>query len=249
MNMTGQPDGPPTAVGESIADVATGMFAAWGIMAALFDRERTGEGRYLETAMMDSVLAMMLTGLSRTLYTDTEPRRMSSRHPESYPVDRFETIDGNIVLVVYNDRAFGQFAKTIGQPGIADDPRFATYAARHENDGALREIIAGWAATQTTADALAALSDISIPAAPVWSLGAAIRSDHARVRDLVVDGRHAAMGTVPLVPQPVRFAATAAENPPATPVLGEHTHDVLREVLGLDDDAIAALKDKGAIGQ
>ena len=248
MSMTGQPDGPPTPVGESIADVSTGMFAAWGIMAALFDRERTGEGRYLETAMMDSVLSMMLTGLSRALYTDSEPRRMGSRHPESYPVDRFETNDGSIVLVVYNDRAFRQFAEMIGRPDIADDPRFATYAARHDNDAALREIIAGWTATQAAADALAALAEISIPAAPVWSLGTAIVSDHAKAREVVVQGKHANMGTVPLVPQPVRFAADAAVDPATTPALGEHTTDVLRDLLSLDHDAIAALKDKGAIG-
>lgn len=248
MEMTGQPDGPPTAVGESIADVATGIFAAWGITAALFDRERTGEGRYLETAMMDSVLSMMLTGLSRALYTDSAPRRMGSRHPESYPVDQFDTRDGGIVLVVYNDRAFTQLAAMIGHPEIADDPRFATYAARHQNDAALREIIAGWAAGRTVADALAALSGISIPAAPVWPLGSAITSGHAKTRGLVVDGGHATMGDVPLVPQPVRFSGEPASEPPCVPTLGEHTAEVLRDVLSLDGDAIAALKTQGAIG-
>ncbi len=249
MTMTGHPDGPPTAMGESIADVATGMFAAWGIAAALFERERSGEGRYLETAMMDSVFAMMLTGLSRWLYKKEPPTRIGNRHPESYPVDHFETRDGGIVLVVYNDQAFGRFADILGQPELTSDPRFATYAARHQNDADLRAVVAAWAAAHTSADALAALDAASIPSAPVWSLDQAAESDHVRARGLVVDGHHGDMGTVPLVPQPVRFDSPGIATPAVTPRLGEHTRDVLRQVLDMDDDAIDALANKGAIGR
>ncbi len=248
MSMTGQPDGPPTVVGESITDVATGMFAAWGIAAALFERARSGEGRYLETAMMDSVFAMMLTGLSRSLYTENPPHRIGNRHPESYPVDLFETRDGNIVLVVYNDQAFAKFADALGQPELTADPRFATYAARHQNDGALRQIISKRTAARTSAEALAALDGASIPAAPVWSLDQAASSEHTETRNLVVEGRHAAMGAVPLVPQPVRFDSAELADPPVTPQLGEHTRDVLQSVLGMDDKIIADLIEKGAIG-
>jgi CoA:oxalate CoA-transferase len=248
MSMTGHPDGPPTAMGESIADVATGMFAAWGIAAALFERERSGQGRYLETAMMDSVFAMMLTGLSRWLYTGNAPSRIGNRHPESYPVDLFETRDGSIVLVVYNDQAFAKFSDAIGRPEITGDPRFATYAARHKNDAALREIVAAWAASCTSAEALDILKGLSIPCAPVWSLDEAAESDHTKSRKLVVDGLHANMGPVPLVPQPVRFDGEELTEAPVTPLLGEHTREVLGEILGMGDDAIDALAKKGAIG-
>src|SRR5258707_976776 len=108
MSLTGEPDGRATAVGESIADVATGIFAAWGIAAALFGRERTGQGRYLEVAMLDSVFSMLLTSLARRLFTDRAPTRVGNRHPETYPVDSFPTHDGDLVLVAFSDEVFRQ---------------------------------------------------------------------------------------------------------------------------------------------
>ena len=98
MSLTGPRDGAPTAVGESIADICTGMFASWGVLAALFERERTGKGRHLEVAMLDSVFAMLLTSLSRRLYIGEMPQRVGNRHPETYPVDSLPTRDGGIVV-------------------------------------------------------------------------------------------------------------------------------------------------------
>ncbi len=103
MSVTGERDGRAIAVGESVADVATGMFAAWGIAAALYDRERTGIGRKLDVAMLDSIFSMLITGLSRRLFTDQPTRRVGNRHPETYPVDSFATKDGDIVLVGFSD--------------------------------------------------------------------------------------------------------------------------------------------------
>jgi CoA:oxalate CoA-transferase len=134
MNVTGQRDGPPTAVGESVIDVCTGMFAAWGISTALYDRERTGKGRNLDIAMMDSMFSMMLTVLSMQLYTDRPPTRVGSRHPVTYPVDVFETTDGHIVMVVTTDRGFAALCKAIGQPALSEDERFRTNADRNANE-------------------------------------------------------------------------------------------------------------------
>ena len=120
---------------------------------------------------------------------------------------------------------------------------------RHVDDADLRAVVAAWSAARTSADALAALDAASIPSAPVWSLDQAAESDHVRARGLVVDGHHGGMGTVPLVPQPVRFDSPGIATAAVTPQLGEHTRDVLRQVLDMDDDAIEALEKKGAIGR
>ena len=141
MSVTGERDGQPTAVGESVADVATGMFAAWGIAAALYDRERTGVGRRLEVAMLDSVFSMLLTSLSRRLFTDQPTRRVGNRHPETYPVDSFATKDGDIVLVGFSDAdRFVGICEAIGQPELADDPRFKTNADRNIHEIELRDL-------------------------------------------------------------------------------------------------------------
>ena len=247
MSMTGPKDGGPYAVGESMADVATGMFAAFGIMAALFERERSGKGRFLEVAMLDSCFSMLLTGLSRLLYLGEPPHRVGNRHPESYPVDLFSTKTGDVVIVVPNDALFRAFAGIIGQPALADDPRFSAYAARSRNDDALRDIIARGMRTRSADEVLGLLGRASIPCAPVWSLGDLAGSDHARERGLVADGRHGKLGMVPVVPQPVRFSDVAPGDEPVMPRLGEDTGTVLREVLGLSEAQIAALGERKVV--
>ena len=241
MSVTGPRDGQPHAVGESIADVASGMFAAWGIMAALFARERDGNSRFLDVAMLDSVFSMLLTPLSRLLYLGDTPRRVGNRHPETYPVDLFSTKTGDVVLVVPSDAAFAVFAEVIGQAELATDPRFATYGARNQNQDELHAVIAEWAARRTAEDVLVLMRKASIPCAPLWSLDKVVQSEHARERGLVTEARHAEMGMVPMVPQPVRISGSELRTGTEVPRLGEHTEAVLREVLGMDDARIAAL--------
>ncbi len=242
MSVTGERGGRPLAVGESIADVATGMFAAWGIAAALYDRERTGIGRRLEVAMLDSVFSMLLTGLSRRLYTDKPTRRVGNRHPETYPVDSFSTKDGDIVLVGFSDAIVRRLGEAIGKPELADDPRFKTNAERNEHEDALRALIAGWAAGLSREEALAKLRAAEIPAAPIWSLDDLIASGHPQARGMLQAGRNSKLGDIRLVPQPVQFAGAAPAADRSAPTLGENTDEVLRDKLGLDDAQIAGLR-------
>lgn len=247
MSMTGPKDGGPYAVGESIADVATGMFCAFGVMAALFERERSGKGRYLEVAMLDSVFSMLLTGLGRQLYLGETPHRVGNRHPETYPVDLFSTKTGDVVIVVPHDAMFQKLAGVMGQPELADDPRFAEYGPRSRNEDALREVIARWMASRSVEEVTSLLGEASIPCAPVWSLGDLAGSDHARERGLVAEGRHGKLGMVPVVPQPVRFSDVEPGDEPVMPRLGEDTASVLREVLGLSEAQIADLGERKVV--
>jgi CoA:oxalate CoA-transferase len=247
MSVTGERDGRATAVGESIADVATGMFAAWGIAAALYDRERTGAGRYVEVAMLDSVFAMLLTSLARRLFTDRPPGRVGNRHPETYPVDSFPTKDGDIVLVGFSDSVFQRLANAIGQPQLIDDPRFRTNRDRNAHESELRSEIASWTREHTRADVLERLRTADIPAAPVWTLDDLFSSGHLEARGMLQPGVNAALGDVRVVPQPVQFSGASYITPMRTPTLGEQTEDLLRSELGLDDERIAALRAAKAI--
>ena len=247
MNVTGQRDGPPTAVGESVIDVCTGMFAAWGISTALYDRERTGKGRNLDIAMMDSMFSMMLTVLSMQLYTDRPPTRVGSRHPVTYPVDVFETTDGHIVMVVTTDRGFAALCKAIGQPALSEDERFRTNADRNANESALKAAIEAWTSTQSADDAVAALAEAGIPASPVLSVGDVVESDHIAHREMISVVEHPTLSDVPLIHQPVRFSGAdrSIQRPP--PLLGEHTRELLASLLGLDEKQIDALNEQNVI--
>jgi CoA:oxalate CoA-transferase len=247
MSVTGERDGRPIAVGESVADVATGMFAAWGIAAALYDRERTGVGRRLEVAMLDSVFSMLLTGLSRRLFTERPTQRGGNRHPETYPVDSFATKDGDIVLVGFSDAIFRRICVAMAQPALADDTRFKSNVDRNAHEDELRSLIAAWAAGLTREEALGFLRAADVPAAPVWSLDDLLDSGHIEARGMLQTGSNGKLGDIRVVPQPVQFDATERLSGVTTPTLGEHTVEVLKEKLGLDETRIAALRSIKAI--
>ncbi|MDI1262273.1 MAG: CaiB/BaiF CoA-transferase family protein [bacterium] len=242
MSVTGEAGGRALAVGESVADITTGMFAAWGIAAALYDRERTGIGRRLEVAMLDSVFSMLLTNLSRRLFTDQPTRRVGNRHPETYPVDSFVTQDGDIVLVGFSEAIVKRIFEAIGRPELSSDPRFKTNRDRNLHEAELRSIIANWAATLTQQQALARLREADVPAAPVWTLDELLASEHVSARNLLQPGFNAKLGDIQVVPQPVRFTGTEVPTAIRTPTLGEDTESVLRDELGLDEQRIARLR-------
>jgi len=247
MSITGERGGRATAVGESIADVTTGMFAAWGIAAALYDRERTGVGRRLDVAMLDSVFSMLLTSLSRRLFTERPTERVGNRHPETYPVDSFATRDGDIVLVGFSNAIFRRICQAIGQPKLADDPRFSTNPQRNAHEGELRAIIAGWAAGLPRDEALARLREADVPAAPVWTLDDVVASGHIEARGMLQPGHNGRLGDIRLVPQPVQFSDAERIAGMCSPTIGQHTDEVLAELLGLDAARIAALRAAKAI--
>lgn len=244
MSVTGERDGRPLPVGESFADVATGMFAAWGILAALYEREKTGKGRHVEVAMQDAITSMLLTGLSRELYTDRPTGRVGARHPETYPVDSFAAKDGHFVLVGFTQRIVDGIFAAIGRPELAADPRFATNDARNANEAALYAIIAEWAAGMGRDEALEALAAKGVPCGPVRTLGE-VAADPASTGRFV-RGTHASLGEIPLVGQPVRFGEEGPPDGARVPTLGEDTDAVLAG-LGLGAETIADLKAKKVV--
>jgi CoA:oxalate CoA-transferase len=247
MSVTGERAGRATAVGESIADVATGMFAAWGIAAALYDRERTGRGRYVEVAMLDSVFSMLLTSLARRLFTARPPGRVGNRHPETYPVDSFSTQDGDVVLVGFSDGVFARIARAIGKPELTDDPRFRTNADRNLHEAELRELIAAWTHAHPRSEVLERLHEAEVPASPVWTFDELMASGHLEARDMLQPGFNSVLGDIRIVPQPVKFSECARPASMRTPTLGEDTDMVLQSDLGLDASQIAALRAAKAI--
>lgn len=240
MSTTGEPAGPPMAVGESIADVATGLFGSWAVLAALWHRERTGEGQTIDLAMFDAMLAMQLTGLARYRAEGVAPQRVGNRHPVTTPVDTFRASDGHVAMVVPSDAQFRELCAIMGRPELADDARYAANAARRANEPALRETIEAWTGTQTVEEIVHACHGRGIPAGPLWDLGQAWRSRPA------ISVPHPAFGTLELALQPGRFSTHDAA-PAPEPALGEHTAEVLHDLLGLERSEIDALRAQGVL--
>ncbi len=247
MSLTGPRGGPPTAIGESLADVCTGIFAAWGIVSALFARERSGAGQHVDIAMLDCMVSMQLTGLSRQLYFNETPKPVGNRHPLSYPVDSFPTTNGDIVLVCFNNALFAALAGLIGRPDMGEDPELGSHPGRSAREDEVRAAISNWTRTRSREEVLAALQAIGIPAAPILGLNEVVTSEHAVSRRLVRNGTHARFGAVPMVPQPVRFSESPEVVELSTPSLGEQTEEVLRQLLGLGADKIEGLRNRKVI--
>ena len=220
--------------GESIADLVAGLFASWSIMAALVQRNATGQGATLDVAMYDALFSMLTTSHAQHLYSGILPGRVGNRHPLSTPFGCFATSDGQVVIAVLNTGQFERLAALIGKPEIAADPRFASDSSRTEHEPALRALIEAWSSVQTTEMAVAALAAQGLPTAPIWDITKAIDNDHARTRGLVSQLTHPVLGQAPVVGQPVRFDSGKPLAATAAPGLGCDLEAVLKE-MGLEE--------------
>jgi CoA:oxalate CoA-transferase len=221
MASTGEEGGAPLKTGES--------FASWSIMAALVQRNATGQGATLDVAMYDALFSMLTTSHAQYLYDGVMPGRVGNRHPLSTPFGCFATSDGQVVIAVLNGGQFQRLAALIGKPEIADDPRFASDSSRTQNEPALRALIEQWSGTLTTEEAVAALSAQGLPTAPIWDIAQAAGNEHAARRGLVSELPHPVLGQAPTVGQPVRFDGVKPVSPTSAPRLGGDIEAVLKE--------------------
>ncbi|HEX2049604.1 MAG TPA: CoA transferase [Actinomycetota bacterium] len=247
MSLTGMPDGPPVKVGVPISDVVGGMFGAHAILAALYERERTGRGRYVDVAMQDSVVALLTFQAGRFFATGEAPGRDGNHHPTITPYGAFEAADGFLNVSVGNDNQWRRFCDALGAPELAADERFATNAlrraARDELYAALEEILR----TRTVDEWVARLDDAGVPAGPIRTLDEVFADPVLQARDMVAEMQHPVAGRVRATGPPWRLdgAALPIRRPP--PLLGEHTREVLRDVARYDDARVDELAEAGAI--
>ena len=230
MAMTGMPDGPPTLVGEAIGDIGAGLYGAWAVTAALWQRERTGRGCHIDLAMFDALLSLLPTGACRYLATGAVPMRVGNRHPLSAPFGAYRTMDGHAVIAVLNEKLFADFAATIGQPELASDPRYRSDSLRSDNEPSLRVYVERWTGARPTGEVVRVLAAAGIPVAPISTVAQAIDSELARERGLFRQG-----STVPLPEQPAHFSGSRRGRPVRAPRLGEHTHDILARLAAQEE--------------
>ena len=222
MSITGDPEGPPTLVGEAIGDLTAGLYGSWAILAALFQRERTGAGCHIDLAMFDALLSLMPTATCRYIATGKVPERVGNRHPLSAPFGAFRTGDGYVIVAVLNPKLFEQFCAVIGHPEFLADPRFATDSERAANESVLRSAFEEWSLRYSTAEVVAALSKAGVPTAPIMGVGEAVDSEHAKSRKLF---RTATLGghDLRLPEQPAIFSTMERGRAVNAPGLDEHS--------------------------
>ena len=247
MSITGSPDGPPTKVGVAIADVLTGMYAATAVLAALAHRDRSGRGQHVELALLDVQIATLANQVENYLVTGRSPQRLGNSHPSIVPYQAFATRDGHAVLAVGNDGQFARFCAAAGRPELAGDERFSTNSARVRHREELVRLLEPMLATRTTREWASALDAASVPFGPINDLAAVFDDPHVRARGLRVEAPHATCGHVPMIASPIRLSGTPARHDLAPPTLGQHTREVLVDVLGMDDSEVEALRSRGII--
>ncbi|MGB8814351.1 MAG: CoA transferase, partial [Paracoccaceae bacterium] len=237
---------PPLKVGESYGDLMAGLYASWAILAALFQRNTTGEGSTIDVAMFDALFSLLPTSHALQFYAHTEPKRTGNRHPLSTPFGCFQCADGQAVIAVLGDGQWGRLCTLIGAPEAMADPAFATDEGRTHNEPVVKALIETWTKPRATVAVVQALSDAGIPTAPIQTLLQAAKSPHAVARGLVSQLPHHSLGMATTIGQPVHFNGEKHIAPASAPDLGAQTDAILAD-LGLDAAEIARLHHAGVI--
>ena len=241
----GEPGGGPVKVGVAVADLFTGMYAANAILAALYQREQTGEGATIDLALFDTQLAMLANQASNALVSGKDPQRQGAGHPNIVPYQPFAAVDQSVIIAVGNDRQFARLADMLGHAEWAEDQAFKTNAARVAAREVLVALIADIIAAKPAAEWLEQLEMAGIPAGPINSISQALADPQAVYRGVRISAGGGALGDVPMLGSPMRIDGKRADAPLPPPALGEHG-DLLHE--WLDEAELQRLKAAGIVG-
>lgn len=249
MSVTGEPDdkpgGGPQRAGVALADVISGMYAALGILAALRHRDATGVGQHLDIGMLDVQVAVLVNQSMNYLTTGKAPTRMGNGHPNIVPYQYFPANDGQFILAVGNDAQFRRAMQVLGLKEEAADPRFATIALRVAHRDVLLPLMIERTRTRTVDEWVAAMEEVDVPCGPINTIDRVFADPQVRARGMQLTLAHKAAGEVPSVANPMRFSETPIRYENGPPLLGQHTREVLRRVLGADDAQISRWIEQG----
>jgi len=246
MSATGHPDMPPAKAGVPIADIGTGMFAAFGIVCAYIARQRTGEGQLVDTSLLETSIALSLVESATFLAGGELPVPLGSTHRRNAPHGAFRVKDGYIAITADSAHFWQRFCQIMDLETLLDDPRFKTNADRVANKQLLQEIIETVTATQVGSYWLEKLDNAEIPCGPVNSYAEVFNDPHVRARQMLMEVEHPVAGKVQMTGLNVKLSHTPGALRRPAPTLGQHTHQVLR-TLGYQDEAIDQLKIAGVI--
>jgi len=251
MSVTGEPDGAPGGgpqrAGVPIADIITGMYASIAICAALAHRAQSGKGQHLDLALLDSQIALLAYQNTNYFATGKPPGRIGNLHPNIVPYQPFHAKDGDVILACGNDNLYRKFCEAAGCMELAADARFASNGKRVENRKELTRLLGEIFQKRTKKEWVELLEAAGVPNGPINDIAQVFAEPQVQARGVKIELEHAVAGKLPMVASPMRFSGTPLEHKLAPPVLGQHTDEVLRELLGMNAAQIAALRAEEAI--
>jgi crotonobetainyl-CoA:carnitine CoA-transferase CaiB-like acyl-CoA transferase len=243
MSVTGTPEGEPMKAGVALVDVMTGLYAANAIQAALIHQLKTGEGQYIDLALLDVQVATLANQAMNFLVTGNNPWRLGNAHPNIVPYQAFQTNDGFIILAIGNDAQFSRFCELTDANTLASDERYQKNANRVKNRTSLIPFIINIMLTQTTDWWLEHLNQKGIPCGPINNLDQVFSDPQVQFRNMQLALDHPTAGKVASVKNPINLSQTPLEYNRSAPTLGQHTNEVLSQVLGLDQANIERLRE------
>ena len=249
MSITGDPDGEPQKAGIPIADLMAGMYAAVAVNAALRHREKTGEGQHIDIGMLDTMTATLSIMGMNYLATGEAPKRLGNAHPSIVPYQAFATADGNMVLAAANDAQYQRFCDFAGVPELAADDSYKTNEMRVRNRDELVEKLQTVIGEKSTIHWVEGLEKVNVSCGPINTVEQVFSDPQVNARGMKLDMPHAATGEAPvhLIASPIKMSKTGAEYRHAPPMLGQHTEEVLKQLLDIGANEIAELRQRGII--
>ena len=248
MSITGErddlPGGGPQKAGVAIVDLMTGMYATVAVLAALTHRDRTGEGQHIDMALLDTQVAMLANMASNYHNTGIAPKRFGNAHANIVPYQTFACSDGHIIVATGNDSQYVKFVEAGEHPELATDARFISNPLRVQHRDVLVPLLAAMVARHPRAEWIARLEAVGVPCGPINDIADVFDNEQVIARGIAVDLPHPTAGKVTLVRSPMKMSATPVGASTAPPLLGQHTDEVLREVLGKNEREIAALRER-----
>ena len=248
MSVTGEAGGRPLRSGLPLADLGTGLFAAIGILAAVVEKQRTGRGQLVDVAMFDAMTGLLTQYAGRYFMTGESVRPVGNGHPAVAPYGTYAAADGDIVIANLGESFWPKIASAIGHPELIEDERFRTNADRLRSRDELEALINAATSRRSVAEWESIFEAHDVPHAPVLSVAQVLEHPQAAARGLVTAVEHSKLGRIRTTTRAINLPAHPAALPSAAPTLGEHTDEVLREVLGCSDERLHAWKEAGVIG-
>ena len=238
----GMPGGGPQKIGVALSDILTGLYTTIGALSALAYRDKTGRGQHVDMALLDVTIAATANQAMNYLVTGNAPAMMGNAHPNIVPYEAYKAADHYIILATGNDGQYQRFCSVAGRPDLATDERFATNRARVGNRAVLGPILNEIIAAKPRAFWLEELERVGVPCGPINNLEQVFDDNHVQARGARQEVEHSVGGSIPTVANPIRFSESPIEYDQPPPLLGQHTDDVLAEMLGLDTAAIDRLR-------
>jgi len=241
LSVNGEAGGAPIKMGIPLGDLVGGINGPIGILAALHERSVTGRGRLIDVSLLDGMLGMLGYLAQLTFFTGKDPEPQGSQHPNLVPYGTFPARDGSIIIACLTNSFWKRICRALDMQAISD-PRFDTLERRRDNRSLVNEMISASTRQKNVQELVELLTQHEVPHAPILGIQDALSQPQAQAREMVVETDHAVLGRIPIVNRPIKFSGDAQPVPTAPPVLGEHTDEILSDILGLSSEQIERLR-------